>query len=347
VGTVGSDGSIVLDSYDPSGCYNIKCSNTDEAPSARVAWDGFVENARGQTKNKVSNKAPYYLSGFVDGSRCTKLADSCEDLDITVKAIRAPVPGSGDMVGDICDELKVSCKEEPKEEECVEFACAKCGQILECYVESGDYYFAKDYITGGDFCYGSKTACGGQPCGQKEGIVVYKASEADTCPKIGGFQCKGGNHKDPEDSEGSEESKSEESKSEESKDDSGYKSEESKYTSGYKSGGKNGGGKDRDLTFKNFYKSYGGDKNGGDKSDDSESSGDKSDSSGDSDKSDSSGDKSDDSEDSGDKGGAGLSNWNTYKICKGDYKPMCDKKCEYGECDCKYAESLCDGCGHY
>jgi len=78
-----------------------------------------------------------------------------------------------------------------------DFMCAKCGQILECYVDAMDgspeYSAAKDYILYGDFCGGFKTECGGQQCAQKQGLEVYPASSADdSCPVIGGFQCKGG-----------------------------------------------------------------------------------------------------------------------------------------------------------
>ena len=85
-----------------------------------------------------------------------------------------------------------------KPESCPEFACAKCGEILECYVEaeetSAKYIAAKKYIESTSFCPGSKTACGGQQCALSQGRVVYPVSKADpTCPKIGGFKCKAGN----------------------------------------------------------------------------------------------------------------------------------------------------------
>ena len=85
-----------------------------------------------------------------------------------------------------------------KPDACPEFACAKCGQILECYVEaeetSAEYLAAKKYIESSSFCNGFKTTCGGQQCAQSQGLVVYPVSKADpVCPKIGGFKCKAGN----------------------------------------------------------------------------------------------------------------------------------------------------------
>jgi hypothetical protein len=79
----------------------------------------------------------------------------------------------------------------------VDFACAKCGQILECYVDasygSPEFMATKNYIEGKSFCDGSKTKCGGQQCALQEGLKVYAAKDVSkTCPVLGGFKCKAG-----------------------------------------------------------------------------------------------------------------------------------------------------------
>ena len=290
VGIEASPSTLTLDSYDPAGCYNIKCNTTETASSAKIVFEGFVPAGTG-TSTHTSFGNVGYLSGQANGGGCTKLAESCSDLGMTIMSRRTiegekegtPVPESH-----VCAEMTIKCSEPPapvsppvtppvslpapvsppvtppvslpapvappvtppvaKPESCPEFACAKCGQILECYVEakedSPEYAIAKKYIQSTSFCPGDKTACGGQQCSQKQGLVVYPVSEADpTCPTIGGFKCKAGNSV-------------------------------------------------------------------------------------------------------GNVIGAGLSNWNTYKVCPGDTKDSlsCDVKCEGGTCGCKFATDMCDKC---
>ena len=298
VASVASPGTLTLDGYDPAGCYNIKCETTDVASSAKIVFDGFVK-AGTKYGTRTSFGSVSYLSGQANGEGCSKLAESCSDLGMTIKARRTyPGENEGVAVPDtyVCAEVKIKCAGPPapkpapvtppvpapkpapvtppvpapkpapvmppvpapkaapvtppvaKPESCPEFACAKCGQILECYVEaeetSSEYIAAKKYIESTSFCPGSKTACGGQQCALSQGRVVYPVSKADpTCPKIGGFKCKAGNSL-------------------------------------------------------------------------------------------------------GNSIGAGLSNWNTYKVCPGATKPSlsCDVKCERGTCGCKFATDMCDKC---
>ena len=276
VGFAASPNTLTLNGYDPAGCYNIKCNTTETASSAKIVFEGFVPDVNEpDTHTSFGNVG--YLSGKANGEGCTKLAESCSDLGMTIMSRRTiegekegtPVPESH-----VCAEMTIKCSEPPapvsppvtppvslpapvsppvtppvaKPELCPEFACAKCGQILECYVEakkdSPEYAIAKKYIESTSFCPGDKTACGGQQCSQKQGLVVYPVSEADpTCPTIGGFKCKAGN------------------------------------------------------SVGNII-------------------------------------------------GAGLSNWNTYKVCPGDSKDSlsCDVKCEGGTCGCKFATDMCGKC---
>lgn len=85
------------------------------------------------------------------------------------------------------------------EDDCktIDFACAKCGQVLECYIDaqpnSIKYITTKAYIKSPAFCNGFKTKCGGQQCAMQQGLVVYPAVSIDRqCPIMGGFQCKAG-----------------------------------------------------------------------------------------------------------------------------------------------------------
>ena len=96
-----------MDSFNPAGCYNILCETNDTADSKRVNWIGSHDKNGG---NKVSSKAPFYLSGAASGAGCTKLAPSCADLDITVQAARAPAPGVTDLSLYTCSELSITCK---------------------------------------------------------------------------------------------------------------------------------------------------------------------------------------------------------------------------------------------
>jgi hypothetical protein len=96
-----------LDSFNPAGCYNILCETNDTADSKRVNWIGSHDKNGG---NKVSSKAPFYLSGASSGAGCTKLATSCANLNINIQAARAPAPGVTDLSLYTCSELSITCK---------------------------------------------------------------------------------------------------------------------------------------------------------------------------------------------------------------------------------------------
>ena len=108
VGKASSPGTLVLDSFDPEGCYNIRCETSDTIASTRVEWNGsFVnDNSSGM---RTSFGVPYYLSGAAGGSGCTKLAPSCEALDITAKSTRA-APTGADLSLYTCAKVTFACE---------------------------------------------------------------------------------------------------------------------------------------------------------------------------------------------------------------------------------------------
>jgi hypothetical protein len=83
----------------------------------------------------------------------------------------------------------------------VEYACAQCGQILECYINadegSAGYTATKTFLASNNFCSTSSktTQCGSQQCSMQQGLKVYPAATTligdKTCP-VSGFQCRGG-----------------------------------------------------------------------------------------------------------------------------------------------------------
>jgi hypothetical protein len=104
VGSASSSGTLVLDSFDPNGCYNILCETSDTLPSARIEWNGSFVGG-----NRTSFGVPYYLSGAASGAGCTKLAPSCAALDVTAKSTRA-APAGTDVSLYTCAKVKFACK---------------------------------------------------------------------------------------------------------------------------------------------------------------------------------------------------------------------------------------------
>jgi len=86
----------------------------------------------------------------------------------------------------------------------VEVACAKCGKILECYVdlpEGFGFFFneTKEYIedvdSGFGFCGSNGRTCNNQQCDGKQGIMAYRSSDIpQSCPDLGSFRCHAGNN---------------------------------------------------------------------------------------------------------------------------------------------------------
>jgi hypothetical protein len=104
VGNASSPATLVLDSFDPTGCYNILCETSDTLASTRIQWNGSFVGG-----NRTSFGVPYYLSGAASGAGCTKLAPSCEALDITAKSTRA-APAGADLSLYTCAKVKFACK---------------------------------------------------------------------------------------------------------------------------------------------------------------------------------------------------------------------------------------------
>lgn len=103
-----SPGTVVLASFDPAGCYNILCETSDTLGSVRVEWKGSFVNDQG-SGDRTSFGVPYYLSGAASGAGCTKLAPSCEALDITAVSTRA-APAGADLSLYTCAKVKFACK---------------------------------------------------------------------------------------------------------------------------------------------------------------------------------------------------------------------------------------------
>lgn len=140
VGSAISPGTLVLDSFDPAGCYNIRCETSDTIASTRVEWNGsFVnDNSSGM---RTSFGVPYYLSGAAGGSGCTKLAPSCEALDITAKSTRA-APAGADLSLYTCAKVTFAC--EPSCFECPSglIALSACpADVHDCGCPAGSYLY--------------------------------------------------------------------------------------------------------------------------------------------------------------------------------------------------------------
>ncbi len=111
VGSVRSPGTLELTSFDPNGCYNILCKTSDTALSTRIDWDGSFTNDRSSDGDFTSFGVPFYLSGSELGTGCTKLAPSCEQLDITAQSARA-APENADLSEYSCAKVNFTCKPE-------------------------------------------------------------------------------------------------------------------------------------------------------------------------------------------------------------------------------------------
>jgi hypothetical protein len=105
------------------------------------------------------------------------------------------------MQADACDketfQVVGECPSPVDDCQIVDFACAKCGQVLECYVDaplgSDAYGSTEKHIQSTAFCDGFKTKFGGQQCAMKQGLQVYHVSSIHTtCPVLGEFQCRAG-----------------------------------------------------------------------------------------------------------------------------------------------------------
>jgi hypothetical protein len=118
VGSVDSlTGTLVLDSYDPSGCYNIQCVTNDTIKSRRIEFTGPFTNDNTSTGKWTALNEPFFLSGAASGKGCTKLAPSCEALDITVESTRA-APTGADLAKHTCATVKIACEEEVEPPTC-------------------------------------------------------------------------------------------------------------------------------------------------------------------------------------------------------------------------------------
>lgn len=124
---------------------------------------------------------------------------------------------TGARIGDIADEL-IECTSigdrqciVQKKRRCFTFNCGKCGQLLECYVNTGDSIeddLVSQYVTQSSptFCAAGlfqgqqvRTPCG-QQCDQQYGTRVIVGSNWRGCPvaTIGDDQCNGGAGRDGE-----------------------------------------------------------------------------------------------------------------------------------------------------
>ena len=72
VGSVSSPDALELASYDPKGCYNVQCTTSDGIDSTHINWTGSFTTNKATGKFK-SWKSPYFLSGYANGSGCTKV----------------------------------------------------------------------------------------------------------------------------------------------------------------------------------------------------------------------------------------------------------------------------------
>ena len=116
VGSASAPNEIVLNEYDPDGCYNIFCETSDDIDSMFIEWTGtFITS--GPVGYRKSLKPPFYLSGQAGGGGCSILGDTCEDLDITIMSRRNKSPGSNVTSPYTCAGMEVRC--EP-------LSCYKC-----------------------------------------------------------------------------------------------------------------------------------------------------------------------------------------------------------------------------
>jgi hypothetical protein len=178
----------------PPGEYIMEC--TTSGGMCLLNFDGLAQQGCNEsTEEKHCNDQPICSNWNTKGGNRLKI-QKCESK--TVK-----VTGKIWMLREQpCDvenyEVQGECPPEP-EDDCknVDFACAKCGQVLECYINapqfSIEYSKTEAYIKGPAFCNGFKTTCGGQQCAMQQGLAVYPASRIDRqCPILGTFQCKAG-----------------------------------------------------------------------------------------------------------------------------------------------------------
>ena len=183
--------------YDANLEYSIMCEKLDTVDNLKFTWPGNENVAYG------NDGAPYLMAGRTTGDSAVDpvwvnkvdLFPNGEDC-VTFEFHVVGNQNSreyGDCSG-YSFKLEAECQERC---EGVDFACAKCGQVLECYVEadymSEEYHAAVDYIEGPAFCDGFKTQCGGQQCGLEQGLTVYPIGRMDQkCPVLYHFQCKAG-----------------------------------------------------------------------------------------------------------------------------------------------------------
>ena len=112
VGSVSSSsGMLVLDSYDPNGCYNILCETSDTIQSKRIEFSGSFVNSK-KSGLWTATSPPFYISGAASGKGCTKLAPTCDALDITAKSTRA-APKGANLNLYSCASVKIACEEPP------------------------------------------------------------------------------------------------------------------------------------------------------------------------------------------------------------------------------------------
>jgi hypothetical protein len=178
----------------PPGEYTMEC--TTSGGMCLLDFDGLAQQGCNEaTEEKHCNDQPICTnwSSTRNGNRLKITQCKAKSVKVTGKIWMQSFPCDEEIF-----EIHGECPPIP-EDECttVDFACAKCGQVLECYIDapttSSEYNKTKTYIQSSKFCNGFKTTCGGQQCAMQQGLAVYPATIIDRqCPLLGTFQCKAG-----------------------------------------------------------------------------------------------------------------------------------------------------------